>query len=113
MSETKQKPKPAKDFTGYAVMDGLGKVQIMVKNGYISTGYKHLDRSFPTLLRQLEGRIWVSGVTETVIDELRGFYPSQVVKFYHAKANEAARKEREKPFHVPQGEDFVGTLVAA
>lgn len=86
-----------KDWSGYTLMDGMGKVTVQIRNGYVSTGYDHVTKTLPPFLRCYEHpgsdgkkvRKWVSGPTETHIPELDDMYPNAVVQLYRKKAREA------------------------
>lgn len=86
-----------KDWSGYTLMDGMGKVTVQIRNGYLSTGYDHVTKTLPPFLRCYEHpgnggktvRKWVHGVSETHIPELDDMYPNAVVQLYRKKAREA------------------------
>ncbi len=77
--------KPCNNWKGFTFIDGPGKVSVQINNGYLKTGYSHLNEALPKLLRCMEidgEREWVSGATETPLPELRGMFANAVVQHY-------------------------------
>lgn len=86
-------PQLAKNWTGHTLIDGPGKVEVRVRNGYLSTGFPSVNQALPDFLRCYEVteggksvRKWVSGLSEKHVPELDGVFPNQVVQQYHQKA---------------------------
>lgn len=82
--------KPSNDWTGYTLMDGIGKLTVMIRNGKLSTGYQRVNDLLPPFIRCMgeKERRWVFGMTGIPIPELDGMFPNQVVHHYHKKARE-------------------------
>lgn len=107
-----------KDWSGYTLMDGMGKVTVQIRNGYLSTGYKTATDALPAFIRCYESagsdgksvRKWVHGISETSLPELDGMYPNAVVQHYRKLAREAqAQKEAEASrAEVPAGNSHSG-----
>lgn len=90
-----------KDWSGYTLMDGIGKVTVQIRNGYLSTGYDYVSKTLPPFLRCYESAVggktvrkWVGGVSETPISELDDKYANAVVQYYYGKNREAKEAER-------------------
>lgn len=90
----------SKDWSGYTLMDGIGKVTVQIRNGYLSTGYDYVTKTLPPFLRCYETAVggktvrkWVGGVSETPISELDDKYANAVVQYYYGKNREAKRIE--------------------
>lgn len=90
-----------KDWSGHTYMDGMGKVTVQIRNGYVTTGYEHVTKNLPPFLRCYEHpgndgkpvRKWVHGVSETHIPALDGMYPNAVVQHYRKLAREAQEQK--------------------
>lgn len=83
--------KTSPNFSGYTLMDGMGKVAVLVRDGYLSTGYSRVNECLPSLIRCYgEGpkRQWVYGALSFPIPELDGMFPNQVVQHYRKLAKE-------------------------
>ena len=83
---------PCEDWSGYTVMDVFGKVEVRTRDGYLSTQYPQINKTFPFLLRCFDNngtREWAHGIETMFIHELRGMYPNAVVQHYKKKAREA------------------------
>ncbi len=77
--------KPCKNWSGFTIIDGPGKVFVSVNNGYLKTGYSNLNEALPKLLRCIDSdgrREWVWGATEIPVPELREMFPNAVVQHY-------------------------------
>lgn len=82
--------KPCRDWKGYTFMDGLGKVTVQTRNGYLSTGYSRTNEALPAFLRCFEApgpdgkprRHWTEGVSEMRVPELDDMFPNAVVHHY-------------------------------
>lgn len=108
-----------KDWSGYTLMDGMGKVTVQIRNGYLSTGYKTATDALPAFIRCYEEsgsdgktvRKWVHGISETPLPALDGMYPNAVVQHYRKLAREAqAEKEAEASrTEVPAGNSHAGS----
>lgn len=107
-----------KDWSGYTLMDGMGKVTVQIRNGFVTTGYEHVTKNLPPFLRCYEHpgsdgkpvRKWVHGVSETHIPALDGMYPNAVVQLYHKKAREEreAKEAEAKRAEVPAASPYAG-----
>lgn len=107
-------PQLAKNWTGHTLIDGPGKVEVRVRNGYLSTGFPSVNQALPDFLRCYEVtengkpvRKWVYGQSEKHLPELDGVFPNQVVQHFHKKARaereaEAAAQQAERPAKLPE-----------
>lgn len=97
-----------KDWSGYTIMDVLGKVTVKIRNGYLSTGYESVTKTLPSFLRCYEiddgkgggTRKWFCGASETHVPALDGMYPNAVVQHYRKKAREKLEAEQAEALRV-------------
>ncbi len=81
---------PCIDAKKLAKFEGIpGKVEVRVRNGYLSTGYEAVNRSLPPNLRCLDGQIWVNGLTSVEFREIRGFTMTRAAQYYWGRTSSA------------------------
>jgi hypothetical protein len=85
---------PENDFTKTIPLPNGPTVQVRLRNGYLETGSREVNKFLPPMLRCIQGGCWINEATWKELEELHGYPPTDVVIFFWRKAQ---KTQEEKP----------------